>query len=137
MAYSNFYAKFYTVLGKIKTALAAVFRFRPSFIYLALVIFWQLVAWFQVWFIAKNLSSDVLVLHYNVDFGVDLVGDPNQIYLYPLLGIGVFLINFIVLAILHKDKNFKILSHFLWGAAVLFGSFLSIALLSVYLINFR
>jgi hypothetical protein len=137
MAYSNFYAKFFAGLDKIKNAFATIFRFRPSFIYLGLVVFWQLVAWFQVWFIDKNLSSEVLVLHYNVDFGIDLVGNPSQIYLYPLLGIGVFLINLIILAILHKDKNFKILVHFLLGAAVLFGLFLSVALLSVYLINFR
>jgi hypothetical protein len=136
MAYSNFYAKFYTFLGKIKTSLAAIFRLRSSWVYTGLVIFWQLVAWFQVWFIGRNLTGDVLVLHYNVDFGIDLVGDPKQIYLYPWLGIGIFLLNLIILAILYKDKNLKILVHFFLGMAVLFSLFLSFALLSVYLINF-
>ena len=137
MAYSNFYAKIYTVLNKIKNAFAAIFRYKSSYFYLGLIVFWQLAAWFQAWFILKNLSGDVLVLHYNVDFGIDLVGNPSQIYSYPWLGIGVFLLNLIILAILHKNKNFKILTHFLLGSAAAFGLFLSIALLSVYLINFR
>jgi len=47
------------------------------------------------------------------------------------------LLNLIILAVFYKDKNFKILAHFLLGAAALFGLFLSIALLAVYLINFR
>jgi len=137
MAYSNFYAKFYTFISKIKNSFSAIFKVRASFVYLALILIWQLVAWFQVWFISKSLSSEVLVLHYNVDFGVDLVGDPKQIYDYPLLGIGIFLLNIIVLAILYRNKNFKTLVHFLLGAAALFGFFLSLALLSIYLINFR
>ena len=137
MAYSNFYGRFYAALDKSKASFGVVFRLSSSRVYLAFIAFWQLVSWLQAWFINKNLSGDILVLHYNVDFGIDLVGDPTRIYLYPLLGLGIFLINFIILAFLSKDKNLKILTHFLLGAAALFGLFLSIALFAVYLINFR
>jgi len=137
MAYFNFYARVYSAFGKIKESLAAIFHFRPSFIYIAAVLLEQLLAWFQAWFIYHNLSGDILVLHYNVDFGIDLVGDPVRIYFFPAISLAIFLLNFIILAIFHKDKNFKILAHYLLGIAALFGLFLSIALLSVYLINFR
>jgi hypothetical protein len=137
MAYSNFYARFRATLDKIKLSLGIIFRFRPALVYLAFIVAWQILAWFQVWFIHRNLSGNILVLHYNVDFGIDLVGDPALIYLYPFFGLGVFLLNLIILAVFYKDKNFKILAHFLLGAAALFGLFLSIALLAVYLINFR
>jgi hypothetical protein len=137
MAYSNFYARFYAALDKSKASLGAIFHLKSSRFYLIFLAVWQLIVWLQAWFINKNLSGDILVLHYNVDFGIDLVGDPARIYLYPLLGLGIFVANFVILAILYKDKNFKILAHFLLGAAALFGLFLSIALLAVYLINFR
>ncbi len=137
MAYSNFYARFFATLDKSKASLGTIFRFLPSLVYLALVVFWQALVWLQAWFIHRNLSGDILVLHYNVDFGIDLVGNPARIYLYPLLSLGVFIINFLILAVLYKDKNFKILTHFLLGFAALFGLFLSLALLAVYLINFR
>ena len=137
MAYSNFYARVYGAFDKTKESLGAIFRFRPSFIYIAIIVIEQTIAWFQAWFIYHNLSGDILVLHYNVDFGIDLVGDPVRIYFFPVIGLTIFLLNFIVLASLHKDKNFKILAHYLLGIATLFGLFLSVALLSVYLINFR
>jgi len=137
MAYSNFYARFHATLDKIKLSLGIIFRFRPALVYLSFIVAWQILAWFQVWFINRNLSGNILVLHYNVDFGIDLVGDPALIYLYPFFGLGVFLLNLIILAVFYKDKNFKILAHFLLGAAALFGLFLSIALLAVFLINFR
>lgn len=137
MAYSNFYARFYTILGKIKQSFAAIFRLTSSRIYLSLVVFWQIIAWVQAWYIHRSLTGDIIVLHYNVDFGIDWVADPIRIYFYPLLGLGIFIANLIILASLHKENNFKTLVHYLLGAANLFGAFLNIALLAVYLINFR
>jgi len=137
MVYSNFYARFYTVLDKIKRSFQAIFRLTSSRIYLGLIVFWQVIAWFQAWFIHRSLSGDIIVLHYNVDFGIDLVANPSQVYFYPLLGLAVALANLIILASLRKENNFKILVHYLLGAANIFGAFLCIALLAVYLINFR
>ncbi len=137
MAYSNFYSRFYSFFDKIKASLGTIFHYKPSWIYLGLIIFWQIVAWLQTGFIRRKLSGEILVLHYNVDFGIDRIGDPKQIYLFPLLGLGVFLLSFILLAIMHKNKNFKALVLYLLGSAAIFGLFLSIALVAVYLINFR
>ncbi len=137
MAYSNFYARFYASLDKSKAAFNTIFHYKPTWFYLAFVVFWQIIAWFQAWFVSRNLSGNILVLHYNVDFGIDLVGSPIRIYLFPVFGLGVFLINFLILTFLTKDKNFKIFTHFLLAAAAILGLFLSIALLAVYLINFR
>ncbi len=137
MAYSNFYARFFDFLGRIRMSFAAIFRFRPIWLYMGIIIFWQIIAWIQAWFIHSSLTDKILVLHYNVDFGIDMVGDPQQIYFYPILGLAVILINLIILALLHKDKNFRIIAHFLLSAAVMFGLFLTVTLLAVYLINFR
>ena len=137
MVYSNFEARFYGMFEKIKASLAAIFRYKPSWVYLSFIIFWQIVAWIQTWFIRQKLSGEIMVLHYNVDFGIDWIGDQTQIYFFPLLGLGVFLLSFILLAIMYKNKNFKALVIYLLGSAAIFGFFLSVALVAVYLINFR
>lgn len=137
MAYSNFYARFYTVRRQVGSAFAVVWRFYPSRLYFLAVILLQIVAWLQALFIYRHLIGNLLVLHYNVDFGIDLVGDPFQIFIYPLFGLGVFIFNLIIASALNRHKDFKIFTHILLAAAALFSLFLSLALLFIYLINFR
>jgi hypothetical protein len=137
MAYSNFYARFYAICQQIGEALVALWHFMPSRWYLLFIAFFQVAAWLQAWSIRHNLTGDLLVLHYNVNFGTDLVGPPNKILIYPLFGLGVFLANLVFLIFLRQHKNWRSFVHLLLGAAVIFGLFLCLALLSIYLINFR
>lgn len=137
MSYSRFYARFYSIRQKIGFSLGSIWHFYFNRVYLLLLLGWQVLVWLQALLIFRNLSGNILVLHNNVDFGVDLVGSPNRIFLYPLLGLGLSLMNLVVLAVLIKARDAKIFSHLLLGAANLLGLFLSLALMSIYLINFR
>lgn len=137
MAYSNLYAKFYNMRERSASALAAVWRFYPSRYYFIALAISQIVAWFQASFIYRHLSGDFLVLHYNVDFGIDLVGSPWKIFIYPLYGLGLFIVNLIVTAAFNRHKDFRVFAHFLLTAAVIFCLSLNLALLFVYLINFK
>ncbi len=137
MAYSNFYSYFYSGRDRWRAASQAIFRFRPSRIYLIILGVLQLGAWFEAWFIKHNLSGEILVLHYNVDSGIDLIGDPARVYLYPLAGLGVIILNFLGLGLLTSSRIFKTLVHFLFSASVFFAAFLNVALFAIYLINFR
>jgi len=137
MAYSNFYGRFYVIRQNVRAAFASVWNFYPSRWYFGIAIFLQLIAWFEAFFIQHNLTGSFLVLHYNVDFGIDLVGDPSQIFFYPLVGLGILALNTIVAAALNRQKDFRIFVHFLLGASVVFALFLNLVLLFIYLINFR
>jgi len=137
MAYSKFYDNFYAWRQGAKASLLAVWRFKPSRIYGLGFIFLQLLAWFQVYFIYRNLAGDLLVLHYNVDFGIDLVDDPIRIISYPFFSLIIFLLNLTIAAVLSKHRDFQAYLHILLGAALVFGVFLNLALIFVYLINFR
>jgi hypothetical protein len=136
MSYSSFYARLHAGGQKTGAALGAVIRFYPSRFYFAAIIFWQILAWLQAGYIFRNLTGDLLVLHYNVDFGVDLVGDPSRIFLYPLFGLIAWFAALILTALCYRQSSFKAIAHLLLGGAAVFGFFLSLALLSVYLINF-
>jgi len=70
-----------------------------------------------------------LFLHYNVIFGVDLIGEWWQIYYLPLAGLMVLLANFGLSLFFYR--NDKILARLLSFFTVFFHIFLAIA---VYLI---
>jgi len=137
MAYSNFYGWFYVIRQQVGAALLAVWNLACGRYYLVALILAQIIAWLESIFIYRNLSGDLLILHYNVDFGVDLVGIPARIFTYPLIGLGIAILNLILAATTYNHKDFRVFVHFLLAAALVFGLFLNLALLFVYLINFR
>ena len=104
---------------------------------MGIALLFQISAWWQAIFIYKHLSGQLLILHYNIDFGIDLVGEPWHIFLYPLYGLGIFLLNWTVSAFLHRRQYFRLFANLLLTAALLFGLFVSLALMFIYLINFR
>lgn len=104
-------------------------------VYLAVLLGLNLLDWLVAYAINKNVSQNLIVLHYNVDFGVNLIGAVKKIYLIPFLGLIIILINFILLAVIHRQGKFIV--HLLLSGAILANLFLLAGLASLYLINFR
>ncbi|MCF7819915.1 MAG: hypothetical protein K9M44_00385 [Candidatus Pacebacteria bacterium] len=113
--------------------------FRPVYlrIYFLLTLFLNVGLFLSAYFIFKNTSGALLILHYNIDFGIDLVGDPKEIFLLPLVGLVVFLLNLILVLSSYRRKAYALLAHFLPLTALLVNIFLLMAMLSLYFINFR
>lgn len=137
MAYSNFYARFYTGMQKIRESVAVVWKFLPSRIYLGVILFLNLVLWFQAIAIFQRLNGDFLILHYNIDFGVDLLGVPQKIFYFPIAALLVFLLNFILVTLFSRHRDAKILFHLFFSGTIIFNIFTSLALFAIYLINFQ
>ncbi len=119
---------------KFTEYILGLFGFLYIRVYLIIIISLILLNWLFAYTININVSQDLVVLHYNVDFGVNLIGNVKQLYVVPLMGLVVFIINFILSAFLNKQDKF--FSHLLLGAAVLVNLFLLAAIASVYLVNF-
>jgi hypothetical protein len=102
--------------------------------YLIIILGLNLLDWLFVYIININVSQDLVVLHYNVDFGVNLIGDVKQIYIIPLLGLFIILINLILLIIIYRQNRF--FANLLLAGAMLANLFLLIGTASIYLINF-
>lgn len=137
MAYSNFYANFYIICRKIGQSFLALWRFRPSRLYLLFIFLFQVAAWLQAWSIRRDLTGNLVVLHYNVNFGTDLIGAPHEVFYYPLLGLGVLLINLVIALAHRRRRDWYFFIHVLFGSAAVFNLILCLVLLSIYLINFR
>ncbi len=50
-------------------------------------------------------QDDLVFLHYNIYFGVDLIGDWYRMYLMPLLGVLIIFINIVLSVLLKKRDN--------------------------------
>ncbi|MDD3711184.1 MAG: hypothetical protein PHP37_01110 [Patescibacteria group bacterium] len=84
----------------------------------------------------SNISQDIAILHYNVDFGIDFIGDKKLFFIIPLFGLIFILIDKIILLFLLKRNNFKFLAYFILSFLLLLHIFLVLAQYSVYSINF-
>lgn len=105
-------------------------------IYLVFLSVLNILNWAFAYVIKNKASQELAILHYNVDFGVNLIDDAKKIYTIPLLGMLITLINFFLSAAIYKHSG-KFIAHVLLISAILAGLFLLAGLASLYLINFR
>lgn len=79
-------------------------------------------------------QSDIpIVLHYNVDWGVDYFGEFKNIFILPLAGLVIFLLNGILA--LRLWFRMKILAYFLAAVTLISEVFLWLAGIALYIIN--
>jgi hypothetical protein len=137
MLYSKLYERFYSLRVKIANSTGEFFSFFPNRLYLITAVIIQAASWWLAYYIFKNLTGDLLVLHYNVDFGIDWVGDLNNIFYFPLVGLAFLLLSIILLFIFGPGRHFRAQSHYLMIGMVLGNMGMFVSLLLVYIINFR
>jgi hypothetical protein len=85
-------------------------------------------------YLVKRLNS-LVILHYNVYLGVDLMGSSEQIYLIPCVGFLFGLIN-LILAIYFFLKKERMLSHILSLSTLIIQLGVSVASGSLILVNY-
>ena len=82
-----------------------------------------------------NKTQGNIILHYNVYFGVDNLGNWKQSFLAPAIGLFLFLINLSLAFFFYKNKE-RIASYSLLLASVIIQINLIISSVSVILINY-
>ncbi len=127
----------YLYFSRDRLAAAVLFlvSFRFVRIYLFLLFALNIINWLIAWQVNSNVSQRLVVLHYNVNLGVNLIGDVANIYIIPTLGLAFIVINFLLL--LNIFRNNKFLIHLLLGFTLLINLFLIAGTVAIYLVNFR
>ncbi|OGD24991.1 hypothetical protein A2819_01650 [Candidatus Azambacteria bacterium RIFCSPHIGHO2_01_FULL_40_24] len=78
--------------------------------------------------------SDIpIVLHYNVDWGVDYFGEVKNIFILPLIGLIIFLLNGVLA--LRLWFRMKSLAYFIAAITLISEIFLWLAGIALYIIN--
>jgi len=137
MSYSQFYGRLQNWRSQTAGTLKDLFDLGANRLYLLAILIIQAVSWWLASYIFREIAGNVLILHYNIDFGIDLIGAPNLIFYFPLFGALLLLLNLIFLVILGSGRHFKIQSHFLMAATTISNLGILATLLLIYLINFR
>jgi len=89
--------------------------------------------WFAAYYIYTRLENDLVILHYNVDFGLDSIGPAIKIFNYPLVGFSIIIFNILLYIVLGNRSMFMVF--FLIGVADLVNIIMLMVLSSIYLIN--
>lgn len=124
-------------LGRARLVEAVLYLISFIFVrfYILLLLVLNIINWFLAYYVNKNVSQDLVVLHYNVNLGVDLIGNVRDIYIIPTLGLSFIVINFLLLLNIYRRRRFLI--HLLFGFSLLVNLCLIASTISIYLINFR
>lgn len=119
---------------KLGGAVLALVSLTSARFYLIFLLALNAVNWLWAYYVNKNVSQSLIVLHYNVNLGVNLIGQARNIYIIPTLGLAFILINFFLLLNIYRKSKFFI--HLLLGFTLLVNIFLIASTIAVYLINF-
>jgi len=111
-------------------------QYRPNRFYIIASLLIQAVIWFFSYRMFMTIGSDLFVAHYNVDFGIDSIGSPAKAFIVPLLALGVVIVNFFALLSVFRKEHFHFLANAFGLASVLAQVLASLAIMSLYLINF-
>jgi len=68
-------------------------------------------------FLKLRGSDELIPLHYNIYFGVDLIGLKNQIYKIPLMGLIFGVVNYFLGFLIYKQEKYA--SYILLGSSLL------------------
>lgn len=101
---------------------------------LILNLFINVVSWFILLIFIKPVDFSV-ILHYNVYFGVDVIGDWWKIFLLPALGLFLFFLN-LLLSIYFYQQEEKVAAYLLMFVSFLAQLSLIIASMNIILINY-
>ena len=94
----------------------------------------NLINWIAIIIFINRLDVGI-ILHYNVYFGVDEIGDWKQAFLSPIIGLILFALN-MALAVYFFEKKERIASYILLIASLMAQVNLMIAAVSVIMINY-
>lgn len=120
---------------KLAESVLSLISLKAVRLYLILLFVLNIANWLFVYYVNRNVSQNLVVLHYNVNLGVNLIGNVANIYIIPALGLSFIILNFLLL--LNTYRKSKLLVHLILGSSLLINLFLIASTVSIYLINFR
>ncbi len=133
--FSELKSIFHFKRADIKDDLAEIWQDVKIRIFILSALFINLINWLISIFINIQMKEEIIALHYNIYFGISLIGDSKQVYLMPGLGLIIIIANLLFVYIIKREDNFFI--YLFAAASVLVNVFLLLGAGAVMMINFR
>jgi hypothetical protein len=103
------------------------------FFSLILAVLVNIIMWIAVWVTVKPTDQPI-ILHYNVYFGVDAIGDWRNVFLMPAFSAVILVVNIILSRFFYYKE--KMAAYLFAGMALVIQLLMAVGLGSVILINF-
>jgi len=127
---------FYSFLKNINVNFEEINNFLSFRIYLFLALILNSFSWFLVYLIKSHINHNLVILHYNIDFGFDLIGEVNQLYFFPILSLILILVNLFLVLFFSFLGTRIFLFHLFGMISSVVNFFFLFYLVLIYLINF-
>lgn len=120
-------------MAKIFTSLILKDKFFQITFSLALII--NLLIWLALYyyFFPLQYSGEFIPLRYNIYFGINLIGKWYEVFVMPVIGLLLIMINFLLADVIYLRD--KVVSYFLLGANIFINIILGLASYTIILIN--
>jgi len=94
-----------------------------------------------IWFVAYiinfyNVKKEDITLHYNINFGTNLIGSSYQVYIIPITGLLLFIFNMIILYTSRNRDNRKFNQHIILSGSLIVNLFLLISISTIFIFNY-
>jgi hypothetical protein len=129
--------KFFVKIRRINWLIKNVFKPKYIKFYFFFSLLINLILLFIAIWIFKNIDSNIMVLHYNIDFGIDSVGNTIRIFVFPALAFLIFITNYLLVLASYKKKYYKYIAYLLPVISFIANIFLLASIFIIYLLNFR
>jgi hypothetical protein len=135
LGFSKVFNYFYLGLGHLRTATRHLLSDRVSLFFIITSLGLNALIWVGAYLLQRSIGNDLAVLHYNIVFGVDLIGSANRLYLIPTIGLGIIILNGLMVTAVFGSRE-RMLTMVCLGASIILNFFCLVALYFSYLINF-
>lgn len=134
--FSKFLDFFYFKKDDVRDFLSELFAASYVRFFIVAITILNTVIWVIVHKAVILAGVDNIALHYNVEKGIDLYGDAKQLYILPIFGLLVFILNFLILSFINDKKDRTFIAYALLGSAFFTNIILVMAIISLYIVNF-
>ena len=134
---NNIFNFLFNVRYNYKKNISELFSYLSVKLFLFFILSVNILSWLFARYIDKQINDELIALHYNVDFGINLMGSVKQIYILPWLGLIILIINFVLLININQSRERQFTAQILFITCLLANLTLLISMGAIYLVNFR
>ncbi|MBU4216900.1 hypothetical protein L6270_03675 [Candidatus Parcubacteria bacterium] len=134
--FSKFLDFFYFKKDDVENYLSELFSATYVRFFIIAIIAINIIIWVIVHKAVVLAGADNIALHYNVEKGIDLYGEAKKLYILPIFGLFVFILNFLILSFINNKKDRTFIAYTLLGSAFFANIILVMAIISLYIVNF-
>lgn len=132
----SFFGFRYELKKMMGVSIKTFWNYTPNRWYFFSLLILQLLLWFFAYRIFILTGTELFVSHYNVNFGIDGIGEAKRVFNIPFFVLIISIFNFAFLLSFRSKKVFHFLTHATGLSNILLHFLAGLALMALYLINF-